>query len=175
MFCWKMMHVTEYIAIFYKGICVKCRSLLAKKARKVCCRRNFFVFLDRKFASLMIHPSIQIAYKYHYPSSTNANYSRQALSRHFYFSIFTCFSHVNLNFVPQDISIQMCVNIITCEKLFTATESGFVCGGKKMWKEKEIPSHNRQRKKKKMNRELFRLHLEITFSFSWRSLSRRKT
>lgn len=129
-----------------------------KSSQKDYCRwKNFFVFLDRKISPLMIHPSIQIAYKYHYPSSTNANYSQQEASQnplapehHFHFDIFTCFSHVNLNFVSQDIRIQMCVNIITCEKLFTAPQrADSFAGGKKMWKEKEIPSHNRQRKKKK--------------------------
>ena len=85
-----MMHVTEYIVvspIFHKGICVKCVIVACQKSSKSLLQKKFLCFLVAKFVSLMIHPSIQIAYKYHYPSSTNANYSRQAASP---YSIYLC-------------------------------------------------------------------------------------
>lgn len=102
---------SEYIVIFlifYKRICVKCVISVCQKRRRRRQRRNECekkkIFFDRKFASLMIHSSAQMAYKYHYPSSnTQITYNKQHpvppfTPTPFLFDNFTCFSHVKLNF-----------------------------------------------------------------------------
>lgn len=76
----------------------------------------------------------------------------------FSFDNATCFSRVNLNLVSQ--FVFKCVNIIACEKLFTATERHFsytrsrLVVMKMMKSEKEIPTHIKKKEsEQKMNRE----------------------
>lgn len=100
-FRWKMMHA------FMPQMC---RAIVMRQKMGKLFSSSFEN--REKFDSLVNQSREKTAYKYHYPSSNNANYSSKPQHhpttifyphpqprKLFFFDNFTCFSHVNLNLV----------------------------------------------------------------------------